>query len=302
MRANIRKNMPNNSTQNPVRSALMMLAASALFAATAILAKALGQGIGGPALHPFQLSAGRFGFALVTILLVLAVKRPSFHKPAYKTHAIRTLAGWSGVTLMFTAVTLIPISDATAIGFLNPVVAMVLAVLFLGEKVGPIRWLAAAIALFGAMILLRPGLGSFHPAAFFALGAAGFMGLEIVIIKNLSGREAPLQILTINNLMGFVIAITVASFVWINPTALQWLMLAGIGVIMVSGQALFIQSLRAADASFAAPFSYSMLIFATLYDMLIFHTNPDWISVLGGATILSGALMLAWREAFLRKA
>lgn len=292
--------MPDSPETNPIRSALMMLAASAMFAATTILAKALGQGVAGPALHPFQLSAGRFGFAFLILLVVIALKRPIFHQPAYKSHLLRTLAGWCGVTLMFTAVTRIPVSDATAISFLNPVIAMVLAVIFLGEKVGPIRWLAALIALGGALILLRPGLGSFQAAAFFALAAAAFMGLEVVIIKNLSGREAPLQILTINNTIGFVIAMIMASFVWISPTPLQWLMLAGIGGIMVTGQALFIQSMRLADASFAAPFSYSMLIFATFYDMVVFHTNPDWISVFGGATILSGAFLLAWREAFHR--
>ncbi|MFT5159529.1 MAG: drug/metabolite transporter (DMT)-like permease, partial [Paracoccaceae bacterium] len=223
--------MTNNPLQNPIRSALMMLGASALFAITAILAKALGQGIGGAPLHPFQISAGRFGFAMLTILLVLAIKRPTFHKPAYKVHLLRSIAGWSGVTLMFTAVALIPVSDATAIGFLNPVVAMVLAAVFLREKVGRYRWLAAFIALIGAMILLRPGFGSFQIAAFFALAAAAFMGLEITIIKKLSGREAPLQILTINNIMGFAIAISVASFFWVSPTPYQWLMLSAIGVI-----------------------------------------------------------------------
>ena len=292
--------MPVNQPQNPVRSALMMLGASMLFAVTTILAKALGQGLVGPVLHPFQVSAGRFGFAFLTILLVLAIKRPKFHQPDYKTHVFRTVTGWGGVTLMFTAVTLIPISDAMSISFLNPVIAMILAVIFLGEKVGQVRWLAAAIAFSGATLLLRPGLGSFQPAAFFALAAACFMGLEIVIIKSLSGREAPLQILTINHPLGFVIAITAASFVWIAPTFLQWIMLAGIGVVMVSGQALFIQSMRAADASFAAPFSYSVLVFATSYDLILFDTQLDWISILGGATILSGAILLAWREALVR--
>ncbi len=286
---------------NPLRAALMMLAASALVAATTILAKALGQGVAGEALHPFQISAGRFGFALIVLIMIQSLNRPKFHKPSLKLHAVRSLFGWLGVTLMFTAVARIPVSDATAISFLNPVIAMVLAIPLLHERIGPIRWLAAAIALTGALILLRPGPGSFQPAALFALAAAIAMGLEIVLVKRLSGREAPLQILSINNLFGFLIAATAASFVWLPPTPTQWGMLAMVGVIMVSAQALYIQSMRSADASFAVPFSYAVLVFATFYDSLLFGTLPDVISLIGAAVILSGALLLALREGRARR-
>lgn len=289
--------MTGRNQQNPLRAAIMILLASALIAATTLLAKALGQGIGGEPMHPFSVVAGRYGFALMILIIVYAIRRPKIQNPSYSTHFARTFTGAIGVTLMFTAVARIPVSDATAISFLNPVVAMVLAIPLLGERVGPIRWLAAVIALIGAVILLRPGIGSIQPGAFFALAAAVFMGMEIVVIKKLAGREAPLQILIINNTMGAILAITAAAFIWVPPTPLQWLMMAGIGAIMVSAQSLYIQAMRNADASFVVPFSYATLVFATLYDMFLFSSRPDAISVLGGATILFGAVLLAWREA-----
>ena len=68
----------------------------------------------------------------------------------------RTSFGWAGVSLMFASVAFIPLADATAITFLNPVFAMMLAIPLLGEKVGPWRWGAAVVALIGAMVLPFP--------------------------------------------------------------------------------------------------------------------------------------------------
>lgn len=281
---------------NPLRSALMMLAACALIAATTIIAKVLGTGLGEEPLHPLQVSAGRFIFALLGLMVATAILRPRFQKPAIKLHIGRSFFGWAGISLMFAAVVQIPVSDATAISFLNPVFGMLLAIPLLKEHIGPIRWVAAVIAFIGALILLRPGTSTFDPAALIALLAAICMGIEVVLIKKLTGREAPLQILMINNGIGAIIACTAASFFWISPNPMQWLALASVGFIMLAAQVLFIQSMRSGDASFALPFSYSTLIFATVYDFWIFDVTPGWISILGAVIILSGALLLGWRE------
>jgi drug/metabolite transporter (DMT)-like permease len=198
---------------------------------------------------------------------------------------------------MFAAVAFIPMSDATAISFLNPVFGMILAIPFLGEKVGRWRWLAAAMAFVGALILLRPGPDTFQVAALLALGAALAMGFELVFIKKLADREPALQILLINNAIGCVlISVAVIAF-WAPPTLAQWGVLVALGLLMAGAQTCFINAIARADASFVTPFSYLTLIFAGLYDWAIFAQIPDWISVLGAAIIVSGAALLAWREA-----
>jgi drug/metabolite transporter (DMT)-like permease len=70
---------------------------------------------------------------------------------------------------------------------------------------------------------------------------------------------------------------------------------------MATAQALFVNGMARADASFVAPFSYATLIFATLYDFAVFDVMPDGISVLGAVIILTGALLLALREGQLRR-
>jgi len=288
--------------ESPALAALFIVCCAALVAMTTLLAKLLGRGvIDGVELHPLQISAGRFLFAWLALLPVVAWHRPSFKGVAWRLQTMRSLCGWGGVSCMFAAATLMPLADATAISFLNPMVAMVLAIPLLGERVGPWRWGAAVTALAGTWLLIRPGTDSFQAAALVALAAAVFMGLEAILVKMLTGADRPLRILFVNNSIGAVLALGAASFVWVPPTPMQWLGLAGVGVVMVSAQTFFIQGLRRADASFALPFIYATLVFAALYDYLTFRVVPAPLSLAGAALIVAGALVLAWRETLARR-
>lgn len=281
---------------NPPLAIALMLTATAFIAGTTLVAKTLGTNVLGPALHPLQISHGRFLFAFAAIASAAAILRPGLRQPNLPIHIGRTFFGWGGVTLMFAAVAYIPLSDATAISFLNPVFCMLLAIPLLGERVGPWRWLAAIMALGGALVLLRPGPETFQAAGLLALGAALLMGMELIFIKKLADREPSLQILLINNTIGVVIASLAVLPVWVMPTPAQWAALAALGCLMATAQACFVNAVARADASFVTPFSYVTLIFASLYDLLIFDVWPDAISYLGAAIILSGASLLAWRE------
>jgi uncharacterized membrane protein len=191
----------------------------------------------------------------------VAILRPRLSRPDWPTHTIRVLCGWSGVTLMFAAAAMIPLADATAISFLNPVFCMILAIPLLGERIGPWRWLAAAIALVGALILIRPG-AAMEAGALVALGAALLIGLELIFIKRLSGREPPLQILLVSNSIGVLIASVAVIWVWQAPTPTQWAGMAALGLTMAAAQFCFVNSMARADASFVTPFTYLTLVFA----------------------------------------
>ncbi|MDA7946357.1 MAG: DMT family transporter [Hyphomicrobiaceae bacterium] len=286
---------------DPSRAIVMMLSATAFIAATTLMAKALGRGFDGQPLPPFMVSAGRFVFAWLILCPLVLWRRPSFAGTAWPLHGARSLCGWAGVSCLFAAAAVLPLSDATAISFLNPMIAMLLAIPLLGEHIGPWRWGSAAVAMIGASVLIRPGGASFEPYALIALAAAGFMAMEVIFIKKLAGGatfagEPPLRILFVNNSIGMCIALTAASFVWIWPSPGQWLLLALLGATMVSAQAFFLQALKWADASFVMPFNYATLVFATLYDALVFGDLPTALSIMGAALIIASAIVLAWRE------
>lgn len=287
--------------ENPPLAIALMLLATVFIASATAFAKALGSGTLGGILHPLQVTFGRFLFAGLFFTAIVTVARPSFTRVHWGLHVQRTTCGWAGVTLMFAAVAAIPLADATAISFLNPVFAMILAIPLLGERVGPVRWGAAALAFCGALILLRPGTGAFQSGALLALGAALTLGLEVVFIKRLAGREGPLQVLLINNLIGLTIATAVMLPYWITPSPAQWLGMAGVGLSMALAQSCFFNAVARADASLVVPFSYATLISAAVIDFAVFGMKPVPISMLGAAVIIAGGVLLAWREGLARK-
>ena len=187
------------------------------------------------------------------------------------------------------------IDEPDAISFLSPLVTMALAALLLRERVGATKMAAAVLALAGAALVLRPGSDAFQAAGLLALAAAAFMGLEAVFIKRLADAEPPLRILLINNAIGAALALAVASKVWVWPSTAQWLLLATLGAVMVCGQVMFIQSMRRADASLVIPAFYSVLVFASLYDFVLFGVAPGGIALIGAGMIVAGALILARR-------
>ena len=253
---------------NPAIAAILIAIACAFIAATTLIAKALASTEFGAPLHPFQVVFGRFFFAFLSFAVAAAVLRPALQRPHLGLHVARTLGGWAGLTLMFASVAHIPLADATAISFLNPVFGMIFAIPFLGEKVGKWRWSAAGIALVGAVILLRPTPDSFQPGALLALAAAVILGFELNIIKKLTGRENPFSILLINNAIGVCIASVAVVWVWIWPTPTQWALMAALGCAMAVAQTCFVNAMARADASFVAPLTYGTLIFAAVYDVL----------------------------------
>jgi len=287
----------NGAVSNSAKAISFMVGAAALVAATTLLAKSLGfPGETQPGLHPLQISAGRFAFALLGLVLFLGAvpkHRPDFASTHWIGHVLRSLCGWLGVTAMFAAAAHMPISDATAISFLSPLVTMVLAIMFLGDRADAKKIVAAVLALIGAALILRPGTDAIQPAGWLALAAAVFMGIEAIFIKRLSDTEPAIRILLINNLFGACVSIAAAFLIWQQPTVLQWVLLASLGLTMVGGQAMFIQAMKRGQASLVIPAFYSVLLFATSYDLVLFEVLPAGTAALGAALIVAGAFILA---------
>jgi len=282
--------------QPTTQSIVLVLISVALFALLSLVAKLLGTDTLGPPLHPMQISAARFIVALLFLGAIVLVKPVSFDQVPWGLHLRRGIAGWCGVTCLFTAAIVMPLADATAISFLSIIVTLGLSVFMLKERAGPRRWGAAIIALIGALLITRPGTSAFQPVALIALLAAVFIGFEIIFIKQLSGREPVLRILIINNMIGATISAAVISFVWQAPTAAQWLLIILIGFLMIGVQATNILAMQRGDASFVAPFWFATPAFAAVYDYLAFSQIISTPSGLGILLIISGGIFISWRE------
>lgn len=278
-------------------SIFFIICASFAFASGSIIAKILGSNILGEGVNPLQIAHARFTFAFLTLLPIAIFYKINFKFQFFKIHLLRSSLGLTGIVIWFTAILNIPISDATAINFLNPIFAMLFAIYFLKEKVGLIRWSAAIFSFLGGLLLIRPNLSfDFNPYALLCIFGAVSIGLEIICIKYLSNKEDIFRILLINNAIASLICSMSLPFIFKMPNINELFTLFGVAVFFLLGQIFFLNSMKRAEASFVMPFFYSTLIFVVILDYLIFDFIPDGISFLGCSIIIAGALIISFKE------
>jgi drug/metabolite transporter (DMT)-like permease len=190
----------------------------------------------------------------------------------------------------------LPIAEASATGFVSPLFVTALSIVFLGERVGVRRWLATAVGLIGVLIILRPGTGAFHPAAFFPLVSALAWAGTLIMTRMLSGREHAITTMTYSSIVGVCVISALVPFVWVAPSWHDILFGVFIGVASTAGQWIVVLAFRYADASVLAPFSYTQLLWVSILGFVIFGEVPDVWTVTGAVFIVASGLYTAHRE------
>jgi drug/metabolite transporter (DMT)-like permease len=190
----------------------------------------------------------------------------------------------------------LPIAEASATGFVSPIFVTALSIVFLGEKVGVRRWIATAVGLFGVLVILRPGTGAFHPAAFFPLVSALAWACTLIMTRMMSGTERAITVMTYSSIAGVCILSALVPFVWVTPSWHDIAFGVFIGVASTAGQWIVVLAFRYADASVLAPFSYTQLLWVSVLGFLIFGEVPDAYTVTGAAFIVASGLYTAHRE------
>ena len=190
----------------------------------------------------------------------------------------------------------LPIAEASATGFVAPLFVTALSIIFLGEKVGLRRWIATAVGLIGVLIILRPGTGAFHPAAFFPLVSALAWACTLIMTRMMSGTERAITTMTYSSIAGLLILSALVPFVWVTPTWHDIAFGILIGVASTAGQWIVVLAFRYADASVLAPFSYTQLLWVSVLGYLIFGEVPDAYTITGAAFIVASGLYTAHRE------
>jgi len=190
----------------------------------------------------------------------------------------------------------LPIAEASATGFVSPLFVTALSIVFLGERVGARRWIATALGLIGVLIILRPGSGAFHPAAFFPIVSALAWACTLVMTRMMSGKEHALTTMTYSSIAGVGVLCVLVPFVWVAPSWHDILFGIVIGVASTAGQWIVVLAFRYADASVLAPFSYTQLLWVSVLGFLVFGEVPDAYTITGAAFIVASGLYTAHRE------
>jgi len=277
-----------------LRGTLLVVVAVGIFALMDTIAKYLARSYPVPGVV-----WARYAANLLILLGFLAargeLKRLRTSRPALQVMRGLLLAG--ATLLYFTSLTVLPMAEAAAIGFVMPLFLALLAVPMLGERIGAARLAAVLVGLAGALVIVRPGAAVFTPYALLPIGMALCNALYQILTRKVAGIEHPLTSLVWGALIGAVLFSFVLPFAWVTPTdPWHWALLGIIGLLASVGHFTLIRAYDYASATGLAPFFYTQLVWVMLLGWLVFGDFPDGWSLLGMAIVVASGIFLVGHQ------
>jgi drug/metabolite transporter (DMT)-like permease len=203
-------------------------------------------------------------------------------------HVGRNVVHFAAVYGWFYAVASIPIATVFAIEFTSPIWTMLLASIFLGERITWPRVLAIVLGFAGVIVILRPGTDGIHPAALSALGAALGYAITYVMTKNLVATDRPLTILFWMNLIQLSLGLLPSTLLWVTPSPILWPWVLAVGVAGLASHYCLTRALAHADASVVVPMDFLRLPLAAVVAWFLYNEAVEPIVFIGAAVIFAG--------------
>ena len=250
----------------------------------------------------------RSAFALVPIVAaaylyggphLLATTRPD-------AHFIRSGIGVVSMFCGFTALSMIPFADATAISFASPLFTVILASLLLGERIRMVRWGAVAVGFAGILIMIGPHLefsggGRAFWGSLLALAGIFCVAMAMIFIRKMSAHEHSITIAFYFSLACGLAGLLTVPFGWLPQSTTETAVLIGCGLLGGVGQLFLSFSYRYAEASLNAPFEYTAMIVAVVLGYFVFGEVPAWTVLVGALVVMAAGSVIVWRERRARK-
>lgn len=302
----------------PIVGALWAVLAAVCFSCVDVLIKFLS--------GDYPLYQITFFRTLVAIMLVVCVIAPltgGFADLKTRNFKVQILRGFFVVIanfMFFLGLAAMPLAEAVAIFFVSPLMIAIFSVLFLGETVGPRRWLAIAVGLVGVLIVLRPGSAAFQLAALLPIGAATSYALLHILTRRIGTSDSATSLvlytqfvmLAVSTFAGLTLghggfdtfdhpsaAFLLRAWVW--PTLFDTALVLALGVTIAIGGFAISAAYQRSDAAFIAPFEYIAMPFALIWGITLFDEIPDRTALFGISLIIASGLVLIWREARVRR-
>jgi drug/metabolite transporter (DMT)-like permease len=281
------------------RGALCMLAAHALFTAMGVIVKHLADHI-----PVIELMFFRSAFALPVILAICARSGgASLRTRRFPGHALRASTGIAAQTLGFYALSMLPLAEQTALGYTQPLFVTILAIPFLGEKVGIHRWSAVVLGFCGVLLIAvgqGVGFGAMPPALLLGTAAGVAQGMfsavTTMLVRQLSSTESSSTITLWQSLLMGGYAALLLPFVWVTPSRGDLGLLILVGLVGGCAQWLLTEAWASAQVSAIAPYSYSALLWSIGLGWLAFGDLPGVAMLAGSGLIVAAGLYILHRE------
>ncbi|TCI00351.1 DMT family transporter [Roseococcus sp. SYP-B2431] len=281
------------------RGALLMLAATALFTVMGALIKLVGDRI------PFvEIIFFRSLLAMPVVLaIVLRMGHPQLATKRLPAHMLRALTGTTAMACSFFSLTLLPFAEQTALTYTTPIFATLLAIPFLGEKVGVHRFAAVGLGFLGVLVIAL-GQGAFggelDPWVAIGMAVATIHGLfsaaSTLLVRTLSATERSTTIVIWQSLLTTGLAALALPFVWVTPDWEVFLILIGIGAFGGLAQVMLTEAYASAQVSSLGAYSYTGILWAVVLGWIVFGEQPGPFTFLGAGLIVAAALYILRRE------
>ena len=245
-----------------------------------------------------------FSGSIIFLIIGLLTKAPIFHQGLLTTPVIiRTLCELFGALFFVLAIALTPLSSASAIIQVMPLLVTIGAAIFFKEKVGWRRWTAVFVGFIGVLLILRPGFGSFMPASIFAL-----LGATFLAGRDLATRAIEVKLPSVTISLYAFLAFGVSGIMLI-PFSSEMLVPSSKDILFFAGESDFgviayysiVIAARTGEMSVLSPFRYSRLVFAMLLSIIVLSERPDMLTLLGAAIIVASGVYTFVRENILNK-
>jgi drug/metabolite transporter (DMT)-like permease len=284
--------IPDKRRHPIARAVLLMVCSTVLFGLMAVCIR-----LASKTQHPFEIAFFRNLFGLAFTLPLLLRHGPSILKTEkLPLYLMRCLIGTIGMLAGFWAIVNLPLAQAVAISYSTPMFVTIGAVLVLREVVHTRRWLAVLVGFIGVVVLLRPGTGTFSPAALVALLAALMSASVAISIKFLARTEKPDAIVIYTTLLWVPMSLLPAWLVWQTPSGITWLWLVLCGLFGTVAHMCWTRALQLGDASMLTPISFLQVLVVGAFGYWLFDEPVDRYTLLGALIIFASTVYIAHRE------
>lgn len=280
-------------TGRPVEGVLWMLATGVAFVGVNGIVRHLGT-----ELPAAQSAFIRFVFGLFFLAPALwTMRRVRLPQGVWPLFLWRGALHVAAVIFWFWAMARVPVAEMAAIGFLNPVIVLVIAGILLGEGLGRGRIVSVLVALAGALVVLRPGLREISAGHLSQLAATLCFAVSYIFAKRLSGMAPPSVVVAVLSVTVSLGLAPVALWVWEPVTGGQLAWLAAVAALATLGHYTMTRAFRAAPLAVTQPVTFLQILWATLLGALVFGEAVDGFVILGGALIVGAVSLNTWAEA-----
>ncbi len=298
-------------SQRPLAGILFLLLGTTLFPVQDVIIKSFS---GTYAVHQIVFLRSLFAIPIVLIIAHFDGGLRPLVLGSIPLQIVRAAGAFTSYMVYYMALAAIGLAETAAITFSTPIFVTILALFFLGEKIGLQRWGAVIVGLIGVLVIVRPGMGVFEPAAILALLAAITYAISIIATRKLgpTARGSSMTIFMLGfftlggGITGLIFSnIEVASphpslaflfRAWSWPEPTHWLLFGALGLISGIGFFALTQAYRLADASVVTPFEYTYLPWSILWGFVFFGNLPDLPTWIGMLIIVGSGLYILFRE------